>query len=824
MITPQRRRPVIALVTLALAAGLATPAVAGRGAAPSAPPVARSQFVPNVPLGHLALTRTPDVAPPARPIDGDLDAWNVGVDPPGMEGSTVIQAGELVYEGYLLGDTGAASPCEVEYYDQLQPGADAAESTTGFSRYQGLQSALGSELIGDVDAVGAFDSRPLSCDKGVENFGQASYPTGATPGAADITRIRVAATPTTVSFLVQLDAMTDADQPVVALAVDADRDVSTGAGGWGLGSGVATPGADHVLTVTRGGAYLDGAPAADATVASAAGVPAGFGGILEVSVPRSDIGPGSSWRLWAGAGIWDPASGGWAAPRAVDPGPRVLDLGFRSGAEPFTPYMNMAQAFALRRGWDGQVSTLGAEFTTTVDLDALAAGENQDWRVTAGYYIRNVLTSVRDGQSNGSRGANPQAEGVSARQPYGLYVPSSYDADQPTPMTVWLHWRGPGGENAAYYDPNMTWQLGEQRGNIVVSPRGRGESGWYVGDAQVDVFDAIHDAEHLLDVDKDRVYVAGYSMGGWGSYLLAATHPDLFAGGFSIVGPPALGLWPYPSQPTDSQNNRPLYWTNPLVGNFRHMPFVVFEGTDDELVPFTGPMAQTDTMLANKQPFRFYLYDGYEHFTFAISDEFSLGVQYLGNARRASNPAQVTFTRAPCLDPAMWNPDYGLVADHAYWVHDIALREAPTQTTCVDPDASLDEVNRSGSVEATSLAIPRFTDDGQPVAGAGPAPEQTGTYQMTGYDPAPGTLLPASNALTLTLTNVGSLLVDGNAARLATDQPLTVTVTTDGPATIRLSGLDGLQGHAVTVDGQPAGATFTGTLDAPAGTTTFVIS
>lgn len=805
------------------AVALAGPAVAttGGGAAPQ-PPVGRSQLVPPVPLGRLALHRTAEVAPPPRPIDGDLSGWNVGVDPPTLEGTTVVQAGELVYEGYLLGDSGAASPCEVQYYDELQPAADAVQNTTGFSRYMALQSAAGAELIGDVDAVGAFDNRPLSCDKGVENFGQVSYPAGATPGSANLQQIRVAATADTVSFLVQLDAMTGTDQPVVAIAVDSDRDTSTGAGDWGFGSAVATPGADHVLTLTRSTAYLDGQPASDATVASAAGVPDGFGGILEVSLPRADLGAASTVRMWAGAGVWDPGAAQWKAPQAQDPGPRVLDLGFRSGAEPYTPYMNLAQAFALRRGWDGAESKLGPEFTQSIDLDALAAGENQSWSLGSGYYIRDLMTSVRDGQSQGRPSGNPQAESVSARQPYGIYVPTSYDASAPTPMTVWLHWRGPGGQNASYYDPNIDWQLGEQRGDIVISPRGRGQSGWYVGDSQVDVFDDIADAEHLLTVDKDRVYVAGYSMGGWGTYLLTTTHPDLFAGGFSIVGPPALGLWPYPSQPTDPQNNRPLYWTNPLIGNVRHMPFVVFEGTDDELVPFTGPAAQTNTMLANKQPYRFYLYDGYEHFTFAISDEFSLGADFLGNARRVRNPADVTYTRAPCLDPAMWNPDYGLVADHAYWVHDIVLRQSPARATCTDPNASLDAVNQSGTVDATSAAIPRLADVGQPVASTGPAPDGTGAFQTTGYDPAPGAPLPLENALTLTLTNVSGLRVDGSAARLSDSDPVTVTVTTDGPSTVRLSGLDGLSGAPLTANDKPAG-TFDGTLSVPAGTTTFVV-
>src|SRR4051794_1399984 len=818
------RRRLVAFAAVVVAGALAGPAVAttsGRSA-PVQPPVGRSQLVPTVPLAQLALHRTADVGPTARPSDAALAGWDAGVDASAMEGTTVVQSGELVYEGYLLGDTGAASPSEVQFYDELQPAADAGESTTGFSRYQSLQSAAGAELIGDVDAVGAFDDRPLSCDKGVENYGQVSYPAGATPGSADITRIRVAATDSTVSFLVQLDAMTETDRPVVAIGVDNDGDTKSGTGDWGFGSGVATPGADHVLTVTRSTAYLDGQPATGATVASTAGVPDGFGGVLEVTLPRADLGSSSSWRLWAGAGVWDDASQQWAAPQAADAGPRVLDLGFRSGVEPFTPYMNMAQAFALRRGWDGTVSRLGPEFTQTVDLDALAAGENQTWRLAPGYYIRNQMTSVSDGQSQGHPSNNPQAENVSARQPYGVYVPSSYDPSQPTPMTVWLHWRGPGGENAAYYDPNIVWQLGEQRGDIVLSPRGRGESGWYVGDSQVDVFDAIADAERLLTVDKDRVYVAGYSMGGWGTYLLTTTHPDLFAGGFSIVGPPAVGLWPYPSKPTDPQNSRPLYWTNPLIGNVRHMPFVVFEGTDDELVPFTGPMAQTNTMLANRQPYRFYLYDGYEHFTFAVSDEFSLGADYLGNARRVTDPAEVTYTREPCLDPAMWNSSYGLVADHAYWVHNIALRNTPARATCVDSNASLSAVNQSGSVDVTSLAVPRFVDNGSPTAGAGPAPDGTGSYQMTGYDPATGAALPLSNGLTATLTNVRSARVDGAAARLSDGEPLTVTVTTDGPATLQLSGLDRLLGQTVTAGGQPTG-TFDGTLTAAAGTTTFVI-
>ena len=151
---------------MSLAAGLGLPAL-GDG---PAPPVLRSAFVPNVTMTPLATTPTAPVKPPQRPVDGRLAGWDVGVNAQGLEGTTVVQSGEMVYEGYLLGDSGAISPCRYDYYQQLQPAADAS----GWPRYQAIQSALGAELIGDVDEAGLFDDRPLSCDKGTENFGEAA--------------------------------------------------------------------------------------------------------------------------------------------------------------------------------------------------------------------------------------------------------------------------------------------------------------------------------------------------------------------------------------------------------------------------------------------------------------------------------------------------------------------------------------------------------------------------------------------------------------------------------------------------------------------------
>jgi pimeloyl-ACP methyl ester carboxylesterase len=411
---------------------------------------------------------------------------------------------------------------------------------------------------------------------------------------------------------------------------------------------------------------------------------------------------------------------------------------------------------------------------------------------------------------------SPETEGISAHQMYGLYVPGSYHSDTPSAMTVWLHWRGPGDHQAAYYVPNMIQQLGEDRDNVIVSPRGRGNSGWYVGDSQVDVLDAMNDAERFLSIDLDRVYVAGYSMGGWGAYMFGMMYPDRFAGAFSTVGPPSIGFWAYPLAPSMDENGRPRYFTNPMVGNARHLPYVIYAGTDDELVPITGVAAQAQTFRNNLQPYQFYVFPGYEHFSFALGDEWTTAQQYLGNRTRVHNPATVTYSRLPCLDPVNWSPLYDEVADSAYWVSDIAVQVQPSAAECISQDTAFDRLNTTGTVDVTSHGLDVAPEAGAPTVGACTPPGHTTACVMTGYEPAAGPALARANVLDVTLTNVAALTVDGARAGLQPCVPLTVNSQADGIGTLRLAGLDGMQGGAVTLDGAGIGV-FGGALTLPPG-------
>ena len=174
--------------------------------------------------------------------------------------------------------------------------------------------------------------------------------------------------------------------------------------------------------------------------------------------------------------------------------------------------------------------------------------------------------------------------------PYALFVPSTYDAARPSPVIVALHGLG------RPYD----WMMGyegmidsaERDGFIVVSPLGYHPRGWYgsrgsgiPGGAQAtgsqetlppnlgelseqDVMNVLGIVRKEFNVDPSRIYLFGHSMGGAGTYHLAARHPDLWAG--LAVAAPA---------PSAAPNQ---------LDAFTHLPILVMHGDEDRTVNVEG--------------------------------------------------------------------------------------------------------------------------------------------------------------------------------------------------------------------------------------------
>lgn len=122
-------------------------------------------------------------------------------------------------------------------------------------------------------------------------------------------------------------------------------------------------------------------------------------------------------------------------------------------------------------------------------------------------------------------------------QPYRLFVPAKYDAKQKWPLIVALH--GMGGDENSFFNGYARGSIkdeAEQRGYLIVCPKGRGPASMYLGAAERDVLDVLKETRRQFNIDENRIYLMGHSMGGYGTWSVAVNNPDLFAALAPISG------------------------------------------------------------------------------------------------------------------------------------------------------------------------------------------------------------------------------------------------------------------------------------------------
>lgn len=180
-------------------------------------------------------------------------------------------------------------------------------------------------------------------------------------------------------------------------------------------------------------------------------------------------------------------------------------------------------------------------------LDALAAG-NDPFAQRRGEFKKAYLSKVDN-----------------SLQPYQVFVPSSYDKSKPSPLVIALH--GMGGDENSYlsaYGQGAFKTEAEKRSYIVACPKGRKPASMYVGDAEKDVMDVLTEMRSAYNIDPDRIYLTGHSMGGFGTWSIAMNHPEVFA---------ALA-------PVSGGANFPA-----SMSKIAHIPQIVVHGDKDPTVP-----------------------------------------------------------------------------------------------------------------------------------------------------------------------------------------------------------------------------------------------
>lgn len=124
--------------------------------------------------------------------------------------------------------------------------------------------------------------------------------------------------------------------------------------------------------------------------------------------------------------------------------------------------------------------------------------------------------------------------------PYLIYLPENYTADgAKVPFMLFLHGRGESNgplEIVAKWGPPRRLAAGEKMKYLVVSPQCPRESAWNRDDQQKRLLELLAFIQKTYNIDDDRIYLTGLSMGGYGTWRLASDHPEMFAAAAPVCG------------------------------------------------------------------------------------------------------------------------------------------------------------------------------------------------------------------------------------------------------------------------------------------------
>ena len=182
-------------------------------------------------------------------------------------------------------------------------------------------------------------------------------------------------------------------------------------------------------------------------------------------------------------------------------------------------------------------------------------------------------------------------EGV-GKVTYGLSVPADYRREVPRPLILALH---PGGSRMAYYGSAFARQVVQPAlgdfGAIVVAPDCPAR-GWDDPAADKAVMALLNSLFEEFVIDRSRVLVTGFSMGGRGTWFMASQHAELFTAAIPMAA--FTGQTP--------------------VERLAAMPTYIIHSRDDEVVPFPPAERTAKELERLGRTVQFEALDGVGHF------------------------------------------------------------------------------------------------------------------------------------------------------------------------------------------------------------------
>jgi dienelactone hydrolase len=693
----------------------------------------------------------------ARSVARSFSGWRAYS--PWIGGQSAYDRGEYVYQGYLYDDEGAAGVSTTDEYN-------------------------GSKQFG-----------LLSQPSGTFRYPQDPARYGA--NAANLLQIRFALAGRYLKMQIRLNTLLVRNSTVATVAFGTAGQSRKHP--WPFAAGISTPSRTALTVWGTGGALTNLATGRTRSIASAGGAVAVNlkQMAIQATIPIRTL-PAQKLRIYAATGLWDPGTHSYMAiggihrttttPGGALPGqPRLWDVAFRPHEVPSYP--------THQEYWfeDDQAQALAArnisQFSAMLSLRRMREHFTAHPTIPRGRVVEAIFhSSVTAGGGKGVSEAGLSGPGAGVLQatsynflghyqPYALYVPP--DLHKPAPVVLVLH-GGSANMVSVINEPGFQQDIADSHGRILASPLARGPASQYTGPAEVDVLDSLADVERRFAVDPNRVYMTGYSMGGYGTYRMVTRHPALFAAAIVWSGNPG-------------ESGQANGYPEEILENARDVPIYIQQNVEDALVPYNTVLPIADRLNALGYEYRFDTHPVGEHLTFALLDSWTNEDAWLADHVRDPSPRHVVWKRAVGWDEPQVSPK--VVVKGAYWVNDLEPRDQGTGASSLTSYAK---------VAATSLALPGTDAPTVPYRSAGTQASPYVTLGRRAAAPSPG---PRSNALQLALTNTSLLTISLPAAELSTRRPLHLTLSSDGPTTIRLTGR------------QPAAVKLVGAITNPHGMT-----
>lgn len=250
-------------------------------------------------------------------------------------------------------------------------------------------------------------------------------------------------------------------------------------------------------------------------------------------------------------------------------------------------------------------------------------------------------------------------------------------------------------------------EFSNHQGVIYIEPHGRGNT-QYLGLGDKDIMTVIAEAKRLFNVDEDRIYLTGDSMGGWGTWNVATRHPDLFAAIAPVFG--GTDYHAYMSEediarlgPLDRfLQEKQSSWA--MADGLLNVPIFVHHGDADKSVNVDYSRWGVRLLQRWGYDVRYHEYPGRVHEALE-SQNGNLNIEWFLQHRRNSEPRHVRIRSAELRNAS------------AYWVH--VLQSAnPLEFMAVDAELTDQNVIRLDTRNILDIELspsPALIDRTKPV-------------------------------------------------------------------------------------------------------------